>query len=80
MINAFPVKLGISQQFSPKVIVTGRVLDAKIDLRAQFVSYVEASYDHEVTHDMGDQTHGCITLGASSNTQGLLKCFDLLTG
>ncbi len=51
-----------------------------MDLRAQFGSYVEASYNNIITNDMTGRTHGCIALGATRNLQGLLKCFDLLTG
>ena len=70
----------MSAAYSSREIVTGRSLDVKIDLKAQFGSYVEASYDHIVTNDMKDRTHGCIALGALGNLQGSLKCFDLLTG
>ena len=80
MANAFPAKRGMSQVLSPMEFVTGRILDANIDLKALFGSYVEASYDREVTTDLRDRTHGCTAPGASGHLQGSLKCFDLTTG
>ena len=58
----------------------GRKFDVSKYARVEFGSYIEASYDHEVTNDMSDRTHGCIALGPSGNIQGSVKCFDLLTG
>ncbi len=80
MINGFSEKLVISQQFYPREIVTGRMMDAKIYLKTPLGLYVEASYDHDVMNDMCEQTHGCISVGESGNIHSLLKCFDLLTG
>ncbi len=80
MVNSFPAKLGVSQIHSPREIVTGQKLDVKTDLRAQFGSYVEASYDNIITNHMTDRTHRCIALGTTVNRQGSLTCFDLLTG
>ena len=80
MINAVPANLGISENFSPREIVTGRKIDMKKDCRALFGAYVEASRDADVTNTMAERTHSCISLGPSGNLQGSLKCFDLITG
>ena len=78
MLNFEPSagRLGIS----PHELVLGRKFDVPKYACVEFGSYVEASYDHEVTNDMSDRTHGCIALGPSGNIQGSVKCFDLLTG
>ena len=68
------------KKFSPQEIVTGRQLDVNKDCRAPFGAYVEASIDENVNNTMKDRTHSCHSLGPAGNLQGLLKCFDILTG
>ena len=80
MLNAFPAPKGFLKVFSPQEFVTGRRLNIKKDCRVPFRSYIEASTDTVVTNNMSDLMHVCITLGPSSNLQGFLKCFDLLSG
>ena len=49
----------------------------KTDCRAMFGAYAEASTYAIVTDDMTPMTHGCLSLGTSSNMQRLLMCLDL---
>ncbi len=80
MANSFPAKLGVSQILSPMQIITGCTLDFKTNPRAQSGTYLEASYDRDITNNMEDRRHGCISVGLAGNNQGLLKCLHLLTG
>ena len=50
-INAVPATNGISTQFAPHEIVTGRCLDLK-HIKAGFGDYIEASTDEIVTNDI----------------------------
>ena len=51
MINAVPAAKGISDQFAPREIVTGRRLNLK-HIKAGFGDYIEAFTDEIVTNDM----------------------------
>ena len=79
MINAVSAAKGISDQFAPREIVTGRRLNLD-HLKAPFGEYIEASVDADVTNDTKGRTHACISLWPSGNWQGLQMCFDLETG
>eukprot|EP00956_Cyclotella_meneghiniana_P038953 scaffold162906_cov46-Cyclotella_meneghiniana.AAC.1 len=80
-MNAFPAKNGVSDEFSPREIVTGLRLDYKKHCQARFGAYVEASYDADVTNTMNDRTAPCIVLGptGTGNVQGSVNCFNLET-
>eukprot|EP00956_Cyclotella_meneghiniana_P002565 scaffold3022_cov42-Cyclotella_meneghiniana.AAC.1 len=78
-MNAFPAKNGVSDEFSPREIVTGLRLDYKKHCQARFGAYVEASYDADVTNTMNDRTAPCIVLGPTGNVQGSVNCFNLET-
>eukprot|EP00956_Cyclotella_meneghiniana_P009213 scaffold12647_cov40-Cyclotella_meneghiniana.AAC.2 len=69
-MNAFPAKNGVSDEFSPREIVTGLRLDYKKHCQARFGAYVEASYDADITNTMNDRTAPCIVLGPTGNVQG----------
>ena len=82
MINALPSPNGFSRVYLPREFVTGKKLDLKKDFRIPFGSYVEASADSVITNDMSKRMHACIALRLepSGNSQGSIKCIDLLTG
>ena len=80
MINAFPQDQGVTGGFSPRELVTGRIINYLRDCRATVGAYIEASRDAMVTNVQDNRTHPCIVLGASGNRQGSIKCFDLETG
>ena len=74
-------KNGVSGQFSPREIVTGRKLSAKLHCRVLFGEYIEASQDDVVTNDATKlRKHGCLALGPTGNEQGSIYAFDLKTG
>ena len=80
MINCVPSKLGITQQMSPRELVTQLKLDVATHCRIPFGSYCEASEDPDITNNMDPRTDPCICLGPSGNIQGSLDCLSLLTG
>ena len=64
MLNAFPQDQGVTGGFSPRELVTGRTINYLRDFRATVGAYAM------VTNGQDNQTHPCITLGASGNRQG----------
>ena len=69
MINVIPAEEGISEQFAPHEIVTGKCLNLN-HLKSPFGKYIEASVYADVTNEMKGITHPCISLGPSGNWQG----------
>ena len=79
-INVVPDPLGVSEQYSPRNIVTQRKFDFEQDCKVQFGSYVQASNGAIITNTMKLRTHGCVALGTSGNWQGSTKFFYIETG
>ena len=48
-INVFPLKLGLSMEYSPRELVTQRYVSYKNNCKAEFGSYVEASTEAMAT-------------------------------
>ena len=71
------VRGGVTENFSPRELVTGKVFDVAKHCRARFGEYVEASRDADVTNDMEPRTDACIALGPSGNRQGSVLCLKL---
>eukprot|EP00957_Ditylum_brightwellii_P155431 11831124-Ditylum_brightwellii.AAC.1 len=69
MLNSVPAAKGISDQFAPRDIVTGRRLNLK-HIKAGLGDYIKASTDDTITNDMKFCTRGCVSLGPSRNWQG----------
>ena len=80
MLNETPSAQGISETFSPQVLVTQRVFDFDKMPKVEIGEYIEASTTDEKTNDMKSRTHELIALGPAGNFQGSLKCFDVETG
>ena len=68
---------GITNDYSPREIVTGKHFDMKRMCRTRFGEYVEASRDADVTNDMEQRTDACIAVGPADNRQGSVLCFKL---
>ena len=62
-INNFPAEKGISEKYSPREIVTKRVLDFEKHCRGMFGEYVEAHADPDMTNNMQSRTYPAIYLG-----------------
>ncbi len=54
---------GISEKYSPREIVTKRVLDFEKHCKGQFGEYCEAHADPDVTNGMQSRTYPAIYLG-----------------
>lgn len=68
-LNAFTTGgEGITQQYSPSYIMTGRTLSYNKHAVLKFGSYVQTHEEH--SNDMSQRTMGCICLGPAGNQQG----------
>ena len=79
-MNIAPKKLGISQAFYPREIMTCRKLNWKKPCKALFGSYLEAHEDPVVTNGMKGRRFDYLFLGPTANRQGTSNFFDLITG
>ena len=77
-LNLFPVKGGISNQFSPKQIMTGEVVHYKF-CSVAFGQYCQISEEGHPRNGLGARTQGAIALGPSGNVQGGHKFYTLNT-
>ena len=78
-LNLFPVKGGISIQFSPKKILTGEVVHYKF-CSLSFGQYCQISEEDTPRNSLAARTQGAIALGPSGNVQGGHKFYTLNTG
>jgi hypothetical protein len=65
-LNLFPVKGGISTQFSPKQIMTGKVVHYKI-CSIPFGQYCQMSEEGTPRNSLAARTQGAIAIGPSGN-------------
>ncbi len=79
-MKSFPVKLGISEKWSPREIVSRHKLDAKLHCKVPFGAYCEVHVDPDITHTMEPRTKWGICLGPTGNMQGSYKFLSLSTG
>ena len=78
-LNLFPVKGGISTQFSPRQIMTGEVVNYKF-CSVPFGCYCQISNEGTPRNSMLARTEGALALGPSGNAQGGHKFWTLNTG
>ena len=78
-LNLFPVKGGVSAQFSPKQILTGEVVHYKF-CSMPFGQYCQISEEDAPRNSLAARTQGAIALGPSGNVQGGHKFWTLNTG
>ena len=78
-LNAFPCKLGISKEFSPRAIVLRTNLDVSKHAPFSFGQYVQTTEEPELSNSMQPRTAGGIFVGCAGNIQGSLKVFMLET-
>jgi hypothetical protein len=79
-LNFFPTKGGVSDYYSPYVIMSGRKLDYNKHLKYQFGSYVQANQDNDPTNTNAPRTINAIYLHPMDNLQGRHELVDLRTG
>ena len=77
-LNAFPHPDGVSNEYSPRYILTGKQLDYTKHVRMEFGAYGQVDRSH--TNDMNERTVGGICLGPSGNSQGTHYFVSLASG
>ena len=78
VINFYPAKGGISQHYSPQVIVNRRPVDWEKECVAEIGAYVQG-YGHETNNSQRTRTIDGIYLGPTENIQGSHVLLDLNT-
>jgi hypothetical protein len=77
-LNGFPHKLGISQTFSPRTIVTGLSIDYNKHCRIEYGQYEQTHKKHDNT--MTTRTIGALALRPTGNQQGGYYFYSLMSG
>ena len=77
-LNAFPYADGISTNYSPRVLVTGKQIDFAKHCRIKFGSYSQVHEQHN--NSMTSRTIGAIALGPTGNAQGGYYFLSLVSG
>ncbi len=77
-LNLFPVKGGISTQFSPKQIMTSKVVHCKF-YSIPFGQYCQISEEGTPRNSITARTQGAIAIEPSGNVQGAHKFYTLHT-
>ena len=78
-LNFFPPKGEVSQYYSPRMILTGNVLDYNKHCSVPFGSYVQAHNENTPTNSMAPRSLDCIYLRPVYNQQGGHEVLDLTT-
>jgi hypothetical protein len=79
-MNSIPVKLGISEKWSPREIMSRHKLDAKMHCKVPFGAYFEVHVDPDITNMIEPRTRWGICLRPTGNIQGSYKFLSLSTG
>ncbi len=79
-MNSFPVKLGVSERYSPRELVSRHKLDAQLHCKTPLGAYCEAHTDPNIKNTMEPRTRWGICLGPTRNLQGSYKFMSLTTG
>ncbi|KAL7572568.1 hypothetical protein ACA910_000387 [Epithemia clementina (nom. ined.)] len=77
-LNAFPAAHGVSDNISPRCLLTGYEVDYNKHVRLEFGKYVQTNETHD--HQMLDCTTGAIGLGPTGNRTGTHWFFSLASG
>ncbi len=72
-------KLGISEKWSPREIVSRHKLDAKMHCKVSFGAYCKVHVNPDITNMMEPRTRWVICLGPTGNMQGSYKFLSLST-
>jgi hypothetical protein len=79
-LTFFPTKAGISETFSPRMLMLGEKLDYKKHLRLQFGEYCQVHEQDEPRNSQASRTKGAICLGPCGNQQGGYRFMSLHSG
>ena len=78
-LNAFPPRAGVSEFFSPRMIVTGRPLEFEKHCKTAFGSYVQALHETNPTNTTAPRTLGCIYLRCIGHDNSGYELLNLST-
>ena len=78
LLNFFPIKGSILDQYSPKAIMSGEIINYK-QYCLPFGSYCQVHKEDLPRNSMEPRTQGAISLGPSTNRQGSQKFYNLIT-
>ena len=70
ILNYFPTKGGLSTVYSPKTIVSGKILQYKRHLALNIVQYFQVHEEETPRNSQAASKKAAIFLGPSGNTQG----------
>lgn len=79
-LNAFPPSGGVSENISPRWIMTGVQFDYTKHCKLPFGSYVQAHEEPSPSNTQAARTVGAICFGPTGNLQGSYKFLNLRTG
>ena len=79
LLNYFPIKGGVSDNFSPKAILAGEAVHFKY-YSMPFGTYCQIHEEDGPQNSMAARTQGAIVLGPSGNMQGGHKFLSLQSG
>jgi hypothetical protein len=77
-INSFPHPNGVSDNISPRTIITGQTVDFNRHCKYEFGQYVQTHEEHD--NSMAPRTIGALALRPTGNAQGNYYFFSLSTG
>jgi hypothetical protein len=77
-LNVFPYSKGVSEQLSPRMIVTGQMVDYVKHCKYEFGEYVQMQKEHD--NSMMICTIGAIALRPTGNAQGNWYFMSMTTG
>ncbi|MGL6130279.1 MAG: hypothetical protein ACRCZ9_01525, partial [Fusobacteriaceae bacterium] len=78
VLNNFPVKGGVSENYSPKTIMSGETIIYK-QYTLPFGTYCQVHEEDKPRNSMAARSQGAISLGPSNNRQGGQKFYTLST-
>ena len=79
-LNNFPPNSGVSESYSPLLLLSGTRLDMKKHCRIEIGAYAQIYNEPAPTNTMTPRTDGAICLGPVGNPQGSVRFLNLTTG
>jgi hypothetical protein len=66
-LNSFPVKSGVSEEWSPRELISHHLLDAKLHCKTPFGANCEMHTDPDITNTIEPRTKWGICMGPTAN-------------
>ena len=74
-MNAFPVKNGVSEEFSPRSIGVHTKLSWMQNCCIQFGDYAKVHDEPDPSNTLTPRTHPSMAVGTTDNFNGTVNCF-----